>query len=56
MERQQAIMTDSIDTGLAMNFSIFEGEPFQTWRDFFKCILATVTNHFGMCPESDLPV
>ena len=37
---------EALDTGLVMNFSIFEGELFQTWRDSFKGIHATVTNYF----------
>src|ERR1700730_17009463 len=44
----------AFDTGLVTNFAIFEGGLFQTRWDSFKCIRATVTNHFARVSKKPL--
>jgi hypothetical protein len=47
-------MSEAFDTGFVMNFSIFEGGLLQTCQDSFKCIRATVMNHFAQVSKKAL--
>jgi hypothetical protein len=44
----------AFDTGLVTNFAKSEGGLFQTRWNSFKCIRATVTNHFALVSKKSL--